>query len=211
MNKNFVTITELHTFVESVAPIDADIDVEEYDVQPTDETKVERFESWLMKPENIDESIINQLSDIQNKKVTFNVADTIDTNTVDESVYDQIIDSIAVAYITKDGIPVAFATLIDPTKPNWKEIIPIEYYSMQIGKPLDGRLEQKFFQVAPEYDGYGLSAELRTQLETIAPMVYTVIPSWDVRTITALDKNQYEFMGEFDLLWENYTGQLWIN
>lgn len=217
MNSNFLTINELRNFNNRIMPLSESEEIEDIDdvgdmynpvtVKPT---KV-KFESWLRKPEEIDETILFELSDIQDGKVTGDMGDFADTKHIGPDTVDMIKNSIAVAYITRDGIPVGFATVIDPTIENWKGIIPLSYYELKSGINLDGRLQQEFFIVSPQYDNYGLSKELRNQISKVSPMMFAAVPAWDLRSIAGLEKNEYDFNGEFDTTWEPYPVQLWTN
>ena len=118
---------------------------------------------------------------------------------------------MGVAYITEDDIPVACATLTDPTIGNYKGIIPLDYYELKSGYSLEGRLQQEFFAVKPEYRGMGIATELRDLLESISADMFITIPVWDTDTIDGLVKNGYKFIAEFNTDWEQAPVQLWIN
>ena len=204
----FIKLSDLKDFNQKMNPLIESME-ELFEPEVT-EPKV-RLESWLKKPQDLDETTVQELSDIQDGNVTGTEPEIGTVETPGPTTVDYIRDSIAVAYVTRDGIPVGFATLVDPTKENWKGIIPLDYYELHTGVNLDGRLMQQYFAVLPEYDGFGISAELRNQLSNVANQIFTVVPSYDERTLAALNKNGYQFAGEFDTAWEPYPVQLWIN
>ena len=208
MTKPFITLTQLKDFNQKLSPFIESMD-DLYEPEVT--TQPMRLESWIKKPSDLDDTTIQELSNIQDGDTTGTETQVGSVETPGPTTADYIKDSIAVAYVTRDGIPIGFATLVDPTIENWKGIIPLDYYELHTGKNLDGRLMQQYFIVLPEYDGHGISEELRSQLGKVTQEVFTVVPSYDERTIKALNKNGYQFAGEFDTAWEPYPVQLWIS
>jgi hypothetical protein len=170
-----------------------------------------RFISFIKRPEDIDEDVLYMLSDLVDKKTqldekTYKTDDFKGPNTVDK-----LADSLAIAYILDDNIPVAVATLVDPTIENYKGFIPSDYYELKTGYQLENRLQQEYFVVKDELNNMGLSSELRGLLETITPNMFTVVSSVDEQTISGLAKNGYNFIAELDTDWDYNPVQLWIN
>lgn len=170
-----------------------------------------RFTSALVAPDAIDQDVLYQLADIIDKKTAFNKIDSIDTEYKGPTTVDKLLNSVAVAFVSEDGMPVGVASLIDPSVENYKNIIPQNYYELKTGFPLSGRLEQEFFITKPEYKQLGVSGELRGLLQTASPNMFVVVPSSDNETIEGLKNNKYRYIAQFDTDWESEPVQLWIN
>ena len=124
---------------------------------------------------------------------------------------DKILNSIAVVYILEDGIPVAVSTLLDPTKENYKGIIPSDYYEMKSGKSLQGRHQQEHFAVKPDKHNLGLAQELKRLLLESSPKTFVINQSPDTESSFGLAKNGYQVISKFNTEWETEPVQLWIN
>lgn len=201
MQHNFLTLSDLNAFVEA---INSDIINSAYDT--------ERFEPHLLKPSELTEDVLYQLSDLVDKKTQFtdpNVNKPDPEVTIDP--VDRITNSICVAYITEDGIPVAVATLVDPTIENYKGIIPKDLYSVKSAVNLENRLQQEYFVVAEEYKGIGLSNALRSLLEKVSPNMFVTINVKDTDTLKGVTKNKYKKVSQFDTSWDNAPVELWVN
>ena len=170
-----------------------------------------RFESVIVDPKDIPDELLQQLADIVDKKTHFNENDFIDSNAKGPNTADKILNSVAVAYITEGSIPVAVATLIDPTKQNYKGIIPSDYYELKSGKPLENRIQQEFFAIMPEYHDKGLAQELKSLLLETSPNMFIINSTTDKETATGLAKNSYKLISRLDTEWEDEPIELWVN
>jgi hypothetical protein len=197
-------------FKDNLDNIKGDVDrvEEEQKTLPYDQTK---FNAYAALPENVPVDIINLLADLFDDYEHFDHGPDDNNKQIGPNTVDKIMQSIAVAYITKDGIPVAGATLLDPTVQNYKGIIPKDYYELKSGISLNGRIMQEFFEVSPDAHNLGLAQELKSVLENIAPKMFVVVASNEKDTLVGLNKNRYMFVAEFDTEWENVPVQLWIN
>ncbi len=195
-------------FKENLDNINDDVNRVESDEKtlPYDSAK---FNAYVALPENVPVEVINQLSDLFDDYEHFDHGP--ENKQVGPNTVDKIMNSLAVAYITSEGLAVAGATLVDPTVQNYKGIIPKDYYELKSGISLNGRIMQEFFEVGPDVHNIGLAQELKAVLENIAPKMFVVIPSNEKDTIVGLNKNGYIFGAEFQTEWENVPVQLWIN
>ena len=201
MQHDFLSISDLTTFIEAV---NSDIINNTFDT--------DRFEPHLVKPNELTEDILYQLADIVDKKTQFTDPDVNkpDPDLNIDSV-DKISNSLCVAYITEDGIPVAVATLVDPTKENFKGIIPKDLYSVKSAVNLENRLQQEYFVVAEEYKDRGLSGALRSLLEKVSPNMFVTVNVKDTDTLNGVSKNNYKQVSTFDTSWDNAPVELWVN
>ena len=151
--QNFLSVSDMETFNEKVNYVVSgkqaqdDVDAETPVVKELDRDK---FESSVVRPEAIPQTELNQCADIIDAKIHFDTQDFRDTWHKGPNTVDRLLSSMGVAYITEDDIPVACATLTDPTEINFKGIIPLDYYELKSGYSLAGRLQQEFFAVKPE-------------------------------------------------------------
>lgn len=212
--QDFLSVSDMQTFNEKVNYVvsgkqpQEEIEVEKAVGKELDRNK---FDSVIVKPEAIPQDDLNQCADIIDSKTHFDSQDFRDTWLKGPNTVDRLLSSMGVAYVTEDDIPVACATLTDPTQINYKGIIPLDYYELKSGFSLAGRLQQEFFAVKPEYRGMGIATELRDLLESVSPKMFITVPVWDTDTITGLVKNGYKFVAEFNTDWEQAPVQLWIN
>jgi len=203
---DFLTLGDLKSFNESV----------EYNVK--DESKKEvhpfdsnRFESTIVNPADLPDDVLYQLSDLIDKKVNLDTPEVDTTSQKGPNTVDKLLASIAVAYVTEDGIPVGVATLVDPTVENYMGITPLDFYSLKAATNLENRIQQEFFTVADEYKAMGIAGELRRLLETVAPAMFVTVDVADKDTIHGLKNNGYIYVNKFNTDWNNIPVQLWLN
>lgn len=210
---DFLNVSDLETFNEKVNYIVSGKKPEqEVEVEPVvKDLDRNRFESTIVKPEALSQDVLYQCADIIDGKTHFDRQDFRDSWLKGPNTVDRLLNSMGVAYVSEDDIPVACATLTDPTINNFKGIIPLDYYELKSGFDLSGRLQQEFFEVKPEYKQMGIAGELRDLLESISQNMFITVPVWDTDTIAGLAKNGYKFVAEFHTDWEQAPVQLWIN
>lgn len=167
-----------------------------------------KFHSYISAPENVPNDVVFQLAEMFDGNTHFQEHEE---KQVGPNTADRIRQSLAVAYILEDGVPVAGATLEDPTVQNYKGIVPKDYYELKSGLSLNGRIVQSFFQVLPSHRSLGLAGELKRKLEELAPNMFVIVAKNDRSTQTGLFKNGYKLTSEFNTDWETTPVQLWIN
>jgi len=218
-NHDFLTINDLETFNDKVNRVVLNKKPQEK-IEPTvdndgivDEVPYDssQFQSVIEDPKNIPEGLLQQLADIIDKKSHYSVNDNTDNSVKGPNTIDRLSNSIAIAYISKDGIPVAVGTLVDPTIENYKGIIPSDYYELKSGKPLENRVQQDFFAVTPENHDKGIAQELKQLLSTITPNMFVINSVTDKETSTGLFKNGYKLLTRFNTEWESEPIELWVN
>jgi len=208
----FLSVNDLDTFNNKINPLvdgKSDEHTESEDVEVNYEP--ERYESSIVDPKNISEELLHQLADIVDKKSYYNVNDFSDNSTKGPNTVDRILNAIAVAYVMKEGLPVAVATLLDPTVENYKGIIPSDYYELKSGTSMEDKIQQEFFAVKPEYHNRGLAQELKRLILKTAPSMFIINPISDKETSIGLFKNGYKLISRFDTEWEDEPIELWTN
>ena len=205
----FVTLESLEKFNSSVK---RNVLMESTgDDKPVVQFDPNEFDSFIVAPEKLDDQALYSIADLFDGKVSsesFDYTPSIDQKS--PNTIDKINDSVAVAYITKDGIPVAACTLRDPTEENYQGIISNDYYEMKSGVSLENRLEQEFFEVHPDFHDLGLAQELRSLVSTVVDATFTVIPSSSQDKATGLASGGFELASEFNVDWSDVPVQLWI-
>lgn len=206
-NLSFINVPQMQAFNDKVS---TEVD----GIKPVEKPKVEfnsgEFDSYVASPESLDDETIYDIADIIDGKVHFNKNDELPFDKTAPNTIDRLDDAIAIAFVTKDGIPVAVGTLTDPTKENFKGIIPITHYELKSGISLEGRMHQEFFAISYEYKGMGISDKLRTALEKISDKMFITVNVSDIDTIEGLKNNGYKFISQFTTDWEKEPVQLWI-
>jgi hypothetical protein len=170
--------------------------------------KAEVYKAYSRKPEVIDPSILNQLSDLINGFSHLSI-DKSELN--DYSVIDRLNDAITITYIMLDSEPVACAILLDPNEENYKGIIPKNYYELKSGYPLDDMMQQEYFVVKSGYEGKGLAKTLRDELRKVSDNMFVVVNAIDTETLNGLENNGYTKVASFVTDWEDSEMVLYIN
>ena len=171
----------------------------------------ERLKSFVTSPGEVDENTLYQIADIFDKKTHMNDEDLIVNQESGQNTVDRILDAVALIYIEENGIPVAASLLVDPTKENFKGIIPSDYYEMKSGVSIENRMKQEYFEVLPDKKKLGLASELRRQIQEISPYTFIVVPENDTDTTDGLSKNGYTKTSTFKVDGESVPVELWLN
>lgn len=203
----FLTLGDLKSFNESVEYNVKDKDVKKEE-HPFDSTK---FESNLVNPADLTDDVLYQLSDLIDKKLNLDVPENDTSSQKGPNTVDKLLASLAVAYVSFEGIPVGVATLVDPTLENYMGIIPLDFYSLKGAVNLENRIQQEFFTVADEYKKQGIAGELRSLLESVAPAMFVIADVNDKDTIEGLKSNGYVYVNQFNIDWNTIPVQLWLN
>lgn len=209
IHHDFLTIHDLSIFMENVN--EQVFDEKKTVDAPHAQLDTTRFEPHLVNPIELDTDVLYQLADLIDKKCQLDRPEVDQNSIKGPNSVDKILSSLAVAYITEEGIPVAVATLVDPTTENYKGIVPKDFYSLKASVNLENRIQQEYFVVADEYKGVGISDTIRTLLEGVAPAMFVVIDSADTDTIKGLIANGYKPIAKFTTSWDDFPVQLWFN
>lgn len=210
---DFLTVSELDNFNDKVSaivnkddkkdtPQSSEIDIEN---EPTNQ------ESFIVNPSELDEDLRYQLADIIDGKTHFNEDDIKEEKAKGPTTSDNILNSLAVAYITEDNLPIAVALLKDPTVENHKFIIPCDYYELKSGASLEERIQQEFFAFRPDKYNQKLGMELKKTLMEDSSELFIITSSTDKSTNAYLTQCGYKVASTFDTEWEKNPVNLWIN
>ena len=171
----------------------------------------ERFKAYVKSPSDIEEGTLRDIAAVIDGKndITPPPDNTVPVAT--PSTVDRLLNSVTIVYITDNDFPVAAANLIDPTREDYRGVVPIKYYSLLSGYNLDGRVQQEFFAVAEEYRNHGLGEELRAQINALDTPTFIVVDTTDKDCIEGLAKSGYQFIAQVDDETAKYPVQLWVD
>ena len=171
----------------------------------------ERFKAYVKSPSDIDEGTMRDIAAVIDGKNDITPPADNHVPVATPSTMDRLLNSVTIVYITDNDFPVAAANLIDPTKEDYRGVVPIKYYSLLSGYNLDGRVQQEFFAVAEEYRNHGLGEELRAQINALDTPTFIVVDTTDKDCIEGLAKSGYQFIAQLDDETTEYPVQLWVD
>lgn len=179
--------------------------------ETTAELDPERFKAYAKSPSDIDEATLRDIAAVIDGKDDLSPPPDNHIPVATPSTLDRLLNSVTVVYITDNDYPVAAANLIDPTKEDYRGIVPIKYYSLLSGYNLDGRVQQEFFAVAEEYRNRGVGTELRAQINALDTPTFIVVDSTDRDCIEGLARSGYQFVAQVADETAVYPVQLWVD
>ncbi len=171
----------------------------------------ERFKAYVKSPSDIEEGTMRDIAAVIDGKNDITPPADNHVPVATPSTMDRLLNSVTIVYITDNDFPVAAANLIDPTKEDYRGVVPIKYYSLLSGYNLDGRVQQEFFAVAEEYRNHGLGEELRAQINALDTPTFIVVDTTDKDCIEGLAKSGYQFIAQLDDETTEYPVQLWVD
>lgn len=171
-----------------------------------------KFDSFIVAPSTLDDQILYGIANLFDDKVSAMNTEFIgELNKVSPNTVDKIINAIAVAYITEEGIPVAACVIRDPSTTDYRGVIPADYIEMRTGIDLENRLEQEYFEIHPDYHGMGLAAELRRLTNTVVDATFIAVPASDTDTILGLSNAGYRMVSTYRNDGDIVDTQLWLS
>lgn len=173
----------------------------------------ERFKAYVKSPDELDEETIRDIAAVIDGKLNTQQTRPVQPGTVPVAVpstVDRLLNSIAIIYITDKDLPIAAASLIDPTVESYCGFIPLSHYSLESGYNLDGRVQQEFFAVADEYRNHGIGRELKAQIAALGIPTFILVDSNDADSIEGVSSNGYQLICELTDT-DDTDVQLWID
>ena len=170
-----------------------------------------RFKAYVKNPGDIEESTLRDIAAVIDGKNDLMPPPDDHVPVATPSTLDRLLASVTIVYITDNDFPVAAATLVDPTKKDYRGVVPLRYYSLLSGYNLDGRVQQEFFAVNDEYTNSGVSEELRAQLNALDIPTFAVVDVTDKNSIERLAHSGYQFIAQLDDETSQIPVQLWID
>lgn len=188
----------------------ADIEREQKSAEQPAPLDPAHFSAYVKNPADVSEEDLYQIADIIDGK--YNIKPRSGTvNLAMPATVDRLMNSLAIIYICDDGIPVAAATLIDPTIKSFQGYAPLTLYSLHSGQNLDGRLQQEFFSISDEYTNIGLGRELKAQIKKLGTPTFTVSDVDDDETNEGLIRNGYNCVATMNIDSNDVPLFLWLD
>jgi len=187
-------------------------DLEQFneDVAPgiTDGLDPDQYEVYVKSPSDITEEVMFQLADIIDGKYNLKAKITNNAAPAPDTV-DRLMNSVTILYITDERIPVAVASIIDPTTKSYMGFVPLDLYSVHSAQNLDGRVQLEFVAVNDEYRGTPVEQELASQMNALGTPMFAATTESDQNTaqiltelkFTPVSSMQIDSNGEPVILW----------
>lgn len=170
----------------------------------------EKYQVFVKNPSDINEETMYQLADIIDGRMDIRPHYTPGVIATPKTV-DRLLNSVTIIYITYENLPIAVASIIDPTQKNYLGFIPLDMYSLCSGQNLEGRVQMEFFAVADEYINSPVPNELCGQVNALGTPVYMITDSDDADSNYILQNNGYQMVASFDLDTNETPVCLWID
>jgi hypothetical protein len=144
-----------------------------------------QFEAFVKNPSDITEEVMFQLADLIDGKLDIKPREN-STEAAAPDTIDRLMNAITIVYITDENIPVAVASIIDPTSESYAGYIPLDQYSLKSAQNLDGRVQMEFIAIADEYVHTPVEQELVSQLNTLGTPLFAATTENDQITAQIL-------------------------
>lgn len=144
-----------------------------------------QFEAFVKNPSDITEEVMFQLADLIDGKLDIKPREN-STEAAAPDTIDRLMNAITIVYITDENIPVAVASIIDPTSESYAGYIPLDQYSLKSAQNLDGRVQMEFIAIADEYVHTPVEQELVSQLNTLGTPLFAATTEKDQITAQIL-------------------------
>ncbi len=142
----------------------------------------DQFDAFIKNPSDITEEVMFQLADLIDGKLDIKPRENSTEEATPDTI-DRLMNSVTIVYITDENIPVAVASIIDPTAESYLGYIPLDQYSLKSAQNLDGRVQMEFIAIADEYLHTPVEQELVSQLNTLGTPLFAATTESD--SITA--------------------------
>jgi hypothetical protein len=195
--------------------IEDDLDQFNTDVAPglTEGLDPNRYEVFVKSPSDINEETMFLLSDIIDGKRDIN-PDSLYNNTspATPETVDRLMNAVTIIYITEENIPVAVASIIDPTVKSYMGFIPLDIYSLRSAQNLDGRLQLEFLTVSDECESaQDVSQELASQMGALGQPLFAATSVSEGKTNQLLQLFGFKPVSQMEIDGEEEPVVLWLN
>lgn len=145
----------------------------------------DKFEAFAKNPSDITEEVMFQLADLVDGKFDVTPRDN-STDAAAPDTVDRLMNAVTIVYITYENIPIAVASIIDPTSESYLGYIPLDQYSLQSAQNLDGRVQLEFIAISDEYMHSPVEQELAAQLNKLGTPLFAATTERDETTAQIL-------------------------
>ena len=145
-----------------------------------------QFEAFVKNPSDITEEVMFQLADLIDGKMDVIPRENSNDIAAAPATIDRLTNAVTIVYITDENIPVAVASIIDPTSESYMGFIPLDQYSIKSAQNLDGRVQIEFIAIADEYMHTPVEQELASQLNALGTPFFAATTASDESTAEIL-------------------------
>lgn len=158
----------------------------------------DQFEAFVKNPSDITEEVMFQLADLIDGKPDINPP-TDSTAAAAPDTIDRLMNAVTIVYITDENIPVAVASIIDPTTKSYMGFIPLDEYSLKSSQNLDGRVQLEFIAIADEYQGSAVEQELVSQMNSLGTPMFAATSQSDQKTASILSAIGFKPVADMEI------------
>lgn len=158
----------------------------------------EQFEAYVKNPSDITEEVMFQLADLIDGKMNITPKES-NTEAATPDTIDRLMNAVTIVYITDENIPVAVASIIDPTTESYMGFIPLDQYSLKSAQNLDGRVQLEFIAIADEYMHTPVEQELVSQLNNLGTPLFAATSEQDTVTAQILGEIGFKPVSSMDI------------
>jgi hypothetical protein len=144
-----------------------------------------QFEAFVKNPSDVTEEVMFQLADLIDGKQNIIPPDANMAAATPDTI-DRLMNAVTIVYITDENIPVAVASIIDPTTESYMGFIPLNLYSLKSAQNLDGRVQLEFIAINDEYRNSPVEQELISQLNNLGTPLFAATTESDNTTASIL-------------------------
>ena len=173
-------------------------DMETFNKDFADGLDPNRFEAFVKNPSDITEEVMFQLADLVDGKTDV-TPPTDSTAAAAPDTIDRLMNAVTVIYITDDDIPVAVASIIDPTVKSYMGFIPLDEFSLKSSQNLDGRVQLEFIAIADEYQSSAVEQELVAQMNSLGTPMFAATTQSDQNTANILATIGFKPVSEMEI------------
>lgn len=146
-----------------------------------------QFEAFVKNPSDITEEVMFQLADLIDGKLDVMPRESTSSAATPDTI-DRLMNAVTIVYITDEHIPVAVASIIDPTTESYMGFIPLDQYSLKGAQNLDGRVQLEFIAIADEYQHSPVEQELVSQMNALGTPLFAATTESDISTSEILNE-----------------------
>lgn len=173
-------------------------DIETFNKDFADGLDPEQFSAYVKNPSDITEEVMFQLADLIDGKMDLTPTDNNMAAATPDTI-DRLMNAITIVYITDDNIPVAVASIIDPTINSYMGFKPLDLYSVKSAQNLDGRVQLEFIAIADEYKHSQVEQELLSQMNSLGTPLFAATTESDVNTAELLGEIGFKPVSSMDI------------
>lgn len=192
--------------------IEDDLEQFNSEVDPgiTDGLDPDTFDVFVKNPSDIPEEVMFQLADLIDGKYNL-TPDEINEAAPTPDTVDRLMNAVTIVYITEDRIPVAVASIIDPTQKSYMGFVPLDLYSLHSAQNLDGRVQLEFVAVNDESRGTPVEQELASQMNALGTPMFAAITASNRKTAGILGEFGFKPVSSMDIDSNGEPVILWLD